>query len=244
LSTVYETAGSSFATTAVAQANDITTALAVKSITNQFVTSDSIAGVTDFLFSQPTRRYHVAVNYKAQKDNPDVAGTGTTDLLLSTKGTDAVAIYRDTTNGSTSGSTFTAGVAGGSSTLGSSGSSFYNSTNMAFPTGSRTLCLKSVSTPGQNDRFDREETTPGASTTDFTISPVVPAATSTVYVCGEAAVLSINNAGTVGDSALSASVARNDITFAVEVAAGTTGEIVKSVVEAPGVVSSRSKRLF
>jgi len=213
LSTVYETAGSSFATTAVAQANDITTALAVKSITNQFVTSDSIAGVTDFLFSQPTRRYHVAVNYKAQKDNPDVAGTGTTDLLLSTKGTDAVAIYRDTTNGSTSGSTFTAGVAGGSSTLGSSGSSFYNSTNMAFPTGSRTLCLKSVSTPGQNDRFDREETTPGASTTDFTISPVVPAATSTVYVCGEAAVLSINNAGTVGDSALSASVARNDITF-------------------------------
>lgn len=210
LSTVYETTG----TTAVAQANDITTALAVKSITNQFVTSDSIAGVTDFLFSQPTRRYHVAVNYKAQKDNPDVAGTGTTDLLLSTKGTDAVAIYRDTTNGSTSGSTFTAGAAGGSSTLGTSGSSFYNSTNMAFPTGSRTLCLKSVSTPGQNDRFDREETTPGASTTDFTISPVVPAATSTVYVCGEAAVLSINNAGTVGDSALSASVARNDITFA------------------------------
>jgi len=206
LSTPYETA----TTSAIAQANEITAALAVTSVTNQFVTSDDIAAVTDFLFSQPTRRYHVAVNYGAQKDDPTTAGTGTTDLLLSTKGTDAVAVYRDTTNGVAGTS---AGAAGGSAVVGT-GSKYYNSTNMAFPTGSRTLCLKSIETPAKDARFDREEKTPGTSTTDFTISPAPAASTTTVYVCGEAAVLSINNAGTVGDSALSASVARNDITFA------------------------------
>ena len=198
MSTVYEAAG----TTAVAQADQITTALAVKSVSNQFVTSDAIAGVTDFLFSQPTRRYHVAVNYTAKKDNSASADIETAWDPLNKTGADALAVYR-TTTGATTVTTTT-----------QTASSFYSADNMAFPTGSRTLCLKSVTTPGQNNRFDREETTPGASTTDFTISPVVPAATSTVYVCGEAAVLSINNAGTVGDSALSASVARNDITFA------------------------------
>jgi hypothetical protein len=85
---------------------------------------------------------------------------------------------------------------------------------MAFPTGSRTLCLKSITTPGQNERFDREELTPGSSTTDFTISPRPATAATTVFVCGEAAVMSINNGGTTTGSALDASVARNDVTFA------------------------------
>jgi len=189
LSTPYETA----TTSAIAQANAITAQLAVKSVSNQFVTSDDIAAVTDFLFSQPTRRYHVAVNYTARKDDPSTANIETTFDRLSKTGTDAMAVFR---------------AADGT------GSDYYNATNMAFPTGSRTLCLKSISIPGKDARFDREETTPGTATTDFTISPAPAATTTTVYVCGEAAVLSINNAGTVGDSALSASVARNDVTFA------------------------------
>jgi hypothetical protein len=103
---------------------------------------------------------------------------------------------------------------------------------MAFPTAaSRTLCLNSITAPGQNNRFDREETTPGASTTDFTISPVVVAAASTVYICGEAAVVSINAGGVTDPSALGATVARNDITFPV---AYTDGWLSFSTVAADG----------
>jgi len=195
MSTQYDTGNA----TAVAQADDTTGKLAVKSIANQFVTSDDIAAVTDWVFAQPTRRYHVAVNYTAI---PEDAATSATELNNTAKtGTKAVAIYRDTS----------ASGAGGAS----SASSYYMSSNMGFPTGSRTLCLKNIDAPGRNARFDREETTPAtAAATDFTISPVVPAATATVYICGEAAVLSINNGGTETDSALSASVARNDLTFA------------------------------
>jgi len=45
------------------QADQTTAQIAVQSVTNEFVTADGIAAVTDWLFSQPTRRYHVAVNY-------------------------------------------------------------------------------------------------------------------------------------------------------------------------------------
>jgi hypothetical protein len=196
MSTVYTT-GAGAATTAVAQANAVTGALAVTSISNQFVTSDDIAAVTDWVFSQPTRRYHVAVNYTAVKSDTTVAVNPLNNL--SKTGTAATAIYRDTTATSTTSTT----------------SSYYTTTNMAFPTGSRTLCLQNIDAPGRNARFDREELTPAAAaSTDFTISPIIPTSTATVYICGEAAVLSINNGGTVTDSALAASVARNDLTFA------------------------------
>lgn len=62
-------------TAAEDQADANTAQLAVTSIKNQFETSEGIAAVSDWLFSQPTRRYHVAVDYN---------GTGT-----------AVAVYRD-----------------------------------------------------------------------------------------------------------------------------------------------------
>ena len=204
LSTKYETYAN-----AAAQADAITTVLAVKAVRNQFVTSDDIAAVTDLLFTQPTRRYHVAVNYTAIKDNAAIAGVGTVDQPLAKTGTDAIAVFRDALPGTTG---VSAGSQGGVLVAGSA-HTFYNTTNMAFPTGSRTLCLNSISTPTTNNRFDREELTPATSTTDFVISPRPAAAATTVYVCGEAAVMSINNGGTVTDSALSASVARNDVTF-------------------------------
>jgi hypothetical protein len=192
LSTKYETYAN-----AAAQADAITAELAVKAVRNQFVTSDDIAAVTDLLFTQPTRRYHVAVNYTAIKDDPSTGGVETGWSPLAKTGKDVLPVYRDTT---------TAAVNGTSGT-------YYNTTNMAFPTGSRTLCLNSITTPGKDNRFDREELTPATATTDFTISPRPAAASTTVFVCGEAAVMSINNGGTVTDSALSASVARNDVTF-------------------------------
>lgn len=65
------------------QADQTTAQLAVTSVKNQFETSVGIAAVTDWLFSQPTRRYHVAVDYN---------GTGTAAAVyreLSGPGTDA-----------------------------------------------------------------------------------------------------------------------------------------------------------
>lgn len=175
--------------TPTTQADAVTAALAVKSVANSFTTSDDIGAVTDFVFAQPTRRYHVAVNY-----------TATSTSNVATTGSLAKAIYRDTT----------ADAAGGSTTA----SAYYASANMGFEGTGRTLCLKTISVPGKNALFDREETTPTDAPNEFTISPVVPGSTTTVYFCGETNVVSINNGGTVGDSALSASVTRKDITFA------------------------------
>jgi len=187
-------------TTAAQQADLTTAALAVKTIANQYVTSPSIAAVTDFLFAQPTRRYHVAVNYTALAA---VSASATTNAVaadnLSTKGTKAVAIYRDTTATSTTSTT----------------SSYYKSAMMGFQGTGRNLCLKDVIfVPGKNAMFDREETTPKTTdtTSAFVISPQTPgAAPDSVFVCGEAAVLSINNGTNTTPSALGAVIARNDI---------------------------------
>lgn len=218
MSTPYEAA-----TTAIQQANNATAAIAKTNVVNQFVTDDAIAAVTDLLFSQPTRRYHVAVNYTAKAD--DVTTTPNELSNFSKTGTKAVAIFRDTTDVLQEGATAT-------TTTNSYGSAYYRPTNMAFPTAaSRTLCLNSITAPAKDNRFDREETTPGTATTDFTISPVVVAAASTVYICGEAAVVSINAGGVTDPSALGATVARNDITFPV---AYTDGWMSFSTLAADG----------
>ncbi len=46
-------------------ASDLTKALAVRSIGNQYTTENSISAVTDWVASMPTRRYSVAVDYSA-----------------------------------------------------------------------------------------------------------------------------------------------------------------------------------
>lgn len=195
-------------TTAVLQANSATAALAVSTVSNQFVTSDAIAAVTDILMSQPTRRYHVAVNYTALAD--DVTTTPNELNNLAKTGTKAVAVYRNTTNLVQETKT----VAPAAVTAVTNGSTYYSPNNMGFPTAAdRTLCLNTITVPGKDNRFDREETTPASTSTNFTISPVVPAATSTVFVCGETAVISVNNGGVETDSALAASVARRDTTL-------------------------------
>jgi len=73
-------------TSAIAQ-RDLTTAeLAVGSIANEFVTDDTIAAVTDLLFSQPMRRYYVAANYAGSS-----TGTGTAAFVQRNFGTDTAA---------------------------------------------------------------------------------------------------------------------------------------------------------
>ena len=49
----------------LAQATNLTNAIKVTSITNQYATDASISAKTDWVFSMPTRRYNVAANYAA-----------------------------------------------------------------------------------------------------------------------------------------------------------------------------------
>ena len=148
--------------TAVIRASATAAALAVRSITNQYVTSTDINAVTDLLFSQPTRRYAVAHNY------------------------------------STNVPAYNAGV-----------DQHYQLTNTTVR--DRQICLNQLLRPtSTNLIFDREETTPGAGTSPFVISPNVPSAAQTFLICGETAIYSIN-AGAANASALSATVNRGDI---------------------------------
>lgn len=50
-------------TDARAQAGDLTAKLAAKSVVNEYLTTTAIAATTDWVFSMPTRRYNVALNY-------------------------------------------------------------------------------------------------------------------------------------------------------------------------------------
>jgi hypothetical protein len=64
------------------QAFNLTRALAVTSITNQYANDPTITAKTDWVFSMPTRRYSVAANYKA-------ATTADSDYRLYTTLTDS-----------------------------------------------------------------------------------------------------------------------------------------------------------
>jgi hypothetical protein len=60
---------------AATQADTLTQALATTSVTNEFLTGSGFS--TDWVFSQPTRRYHVAVDYAATGANRLVFRDGT-----------------------------------------------------------------------------------------------------------------------------------------------------------------------
>ncbi|MDA8448138.1 cell surface protein [Acidovorax sp. NCPPB 3859] len=69
MSTPY-TANAGVAVSPLVQATNLTNALAVTSISNQYATDASISAKTDWLFSMPTRRYNVAANYAAANQSP------------------------------------------------------------------------------------------------------------------------------------------------------------------------------
>jgi hypothetical protein len=233
----------SAAATPADQADETTAQLAIKSLSNQFVTSDDIAAVTDIMFSQPMRRYSAVVNYKSSTVTD--ANGNTLQVPFAKNGTVARAIYRGASDSGltpttlnnvvyktgTAGSALTAALGAGSKYYGpaanSEGTALSGSStqaaNLLFSTANpRILCLNSIAGPAANTIFDREETTPGSSTSgtalaSFVISPNTAATTTAtvVGVCGEAAVISINGTnkdGSFQESALSAVIARNDIT--------------------------------
>lgn len=62
----------------LAQAAALTTALSATSVTNQYATDPSITAKTDWVFSMPTRRYHVVANYAARTVNESTGQTTAT----------------------------------------------------------------------------------------------------------------------------------------------------------------------
>ncbi len=166
-----------------AQAIALTSALAVTSVTNQYANDESISAKTDWVFSMPTRRYSVAANYKA------VTGT--------TPANDANTSYRLFSN-------LVAAVL--PSAAATAQDEWFFAANTPVSTDdSGNICVKADA-----QRFyDREETTPGATTPGPVFSPRTPGAVSAVALCGEASVLAFKS---TGNSVLASSVARSTIT--------------------------------
>jgi len=80
-------------TSAVAQRDLTTSQLATTSVLNEYVTDDTIAAVTDLLFSQPMRRYYVAANYAGSS-----TGTGSAAFVQRNTNGTAGATYYNATN--------------------------------------------------------------------------------------------------------------------------------------------------
>jgi len=70
------------AVTPVVQRDTTTAAISSLSVMNEYVTDDTIAAVTDLLFSQPMRRYYVAANYAGS-----ATGAGTAAFVQRNTGT-------------------------------------------------------------------------------------------------------------------------------------------------------------
>ena len=151
------------------RANATANALAVDTVINQYVTNAGIHAVTDLLFSQPTRRYAVAVDYA-------------TPAIVWNAGGNQNHYWESNGGPGTS--------------------------NVELK--DRQICLNSLKKPSRFYLFDREEGTPGTSTTGFVISPNIPGKPEAFPVCGEVAVTSVNT-GALDPSALNASVVRTDL---------------------------------
>ncbi|PIF28779.1 hypothetical protein CLU88_3695 [Acidovorax sp. 56] len=102
LSTPY-TVGTLNAAAPLAQATNLTNAIKVTSITNQYANDASISAKTDWVFSMPTRRYNVAANYAATSNGAfstaasdyrlfsDLAAVGFGDEMFTAANTTALA---------------------------------------------------------------------------------------------------------------------------------------------------------
>lgn len=166
------------------QAAKLTAAFAVTSVANEFVTDASLLGKTDWVFSAATRRYNVARNY-------GTAATNASTVFTNYRYNDADALLAANLNYYTPNNTAVEGSA-------------ICVSGIATAAGSTTSNLLARTTAVT---ADREEAFLG-STSQFVISPGTPAAPLTI--CGEASVLTFNNAS--GTGVLGASVAKKDLT--------------------------------
>jgi hypothetical protein len=171
------------AITPAAQVTAITTALTSSRIANEFAVESAINGSTDWVFSMPSRRYHVAMAYSKISATDDGRRWNRTlnneGLVASAAGVTPVVVATTTTDS----------YAGAQTVFGRAGTSLVNGL----------ICVNLATiTP-----YDREENTPTSSTT-VVVSPSTVAGGA--KLCGETGVLSFNN-GVGTSKALEASVA-------------------------------------
>ena len=174
-----------------AQATNLLTALAVKSVTNQYALDATITAKTDWVFSMPARRYNVVANYAAV--------TGTSGATGPTSSNAKYRLFTDLNASATqAGEWFYPAV---SAAYATGGAAFKNAGNTTVDTNGN-IC---VYADGQKF-FDREETS-------ATAGPVFsPGTASSVAFCGEVSVLAFSD---TGNSVLGASVARSTITSGI-----------------------------
>lgn len=170
------------------QAQQLTSALATRSITNEFLTDPAISASTDMVFSFPTKRYSTAFNYAA--------------VISAVPATyeDGRRFSEIVDDGAIAG--ITAGYFGPSNTV-------VNQVSATNVNG-RQICVTGISGPLP---YDREETTFSAPTS-VVVSPAP--VTPTTSFCGEASVMSINDSATSNPTAaLKSTVTRNNRTLPV-----------------------------
>lgn len=183
LSTPYEAATAN----AGAQTYQLAAAIAHNRLINEFLLDSAISAKTDWLVSMPTRRYMVAGRGAAADGVQDTVATGTykTTVTLADDATDndAVAALNDIVYNAD------AGVA----TDTKRGAVGYFAGVTSFASDGRSSCVNI----GNYSMWDREETT--ATTSNVVVSPSV---VTTVALCGEVNVLSLNgntsNTGALG----------------------------------------------
>ena len=151
------------------QAAELTAALAVKSVSNQYATDDSISAKTDWVFSLPTRRYSVAANYAILADSTNTKGYANDNYRL----------FSDLTGYLPTGVTNSwfypkKGTTASNTTVDANGN----------------IC---VTAAGQTF-YDREENTQTV-TNGSVFSPAKPGAAAKFSLCGEVNVLAFKDAG-------------------------------------------------
>lgn len=125
----------------IAQAKALTAALAATSVTNEYLTTTSIAATTDWVFSSPTRRYNVAMNYGYASP---IGGDGR--------------VYTDWFN--------TAATLGLNIVTAADADNYFNVTNTSVSNGK--ICVAADTGANGVNQWDREETT---TSSQFVISP-------------------------------------------------------------------------
>lgn len=155
----------------VAQANVLTGALAVQQVMNEYVTNPLINAQTDWVFSMPTRRYSIGVDYT------NIAAVGAAPK--------PAAIFND--------------VAAQQVTLNLI-SPYFTAVNTKMGTGGTSgdpiyqACVETGAGANTVTAFDQEES---SASSDFVVSP---GTAKRVKFCGETSVLTVNSTSSLGAS--------------------------------------------
>lgn len=190
-------------------ANELSRSLAVTSVSNEFNTFDGLAASTDWIFSLPTRRYNIAVDYgtapayTATAVSSDYAAAGVPDLYVGQAHQNYfvrnTAVGAAAVNGNV---IFNPDDTAKSYQLCVTGISFAN----AWTHATRDSLTKSPNTSGATLDHEERNLTVDDPTNPFVISPSIPGVQPTLAFCGEVAVFKFGRAS--GDaSVLGADVA-------------------------------------